>query len=159
MAMEEELARVAKAVDGGGVHISYMPGDELGPSVGFTTGLWRRYKAPEFCVVGAPEGVIATLLAELVAETSQVGGAAYKTGRQYDHLLDGANVEFVQVDERYYEEFFQHAVWYYQHHTQPPERFPVLQCVMPCTENLSFPWEERWPAHLDQVQPLLGSKL
>jgi len=155
---EAEFWKIANAVEKDGLwHLTYVD-DGATPRRGYTTGLWANFRHPEICVVGPTEETALALL-ETIAVAVKAGEGGFKPKTVYPDFLEDAEVEFLLVEEAWYEDSFANAVWYYAHHLKPPQRFPMLQCVLPYGGNGAFPWDEAWPSHLDNWQPLLGMRL
>ncbi|MBU6374173.1 MAG: DUF4262 domain-containing protein [Alphaproteobacteria bacterium] len=155
---EAEFWKIATAIEKDGLwHLAYVD-DGATPRRGYTTGLWANFRHPEICVVGPSEETALSLL-DVIAEAVRAGEGGFQPRTRYGQFLEGADVEFVRVEEALYEDAFPTAVWYYCHHLQPAQGFPMLQCVLPYGGNGAFPWDPDWPAHLDQWQPVLGLRL
>lgn len=152
------LPKIAMVVDGGKWHTSYLHADGVSPSVAHTMGLWRNFKVPEIVVTGVKESMAFELL-DVIANALIQRRVPLELKRRYDDFLDGASVEFIQVDEASYDDFLEDAVWFYVHHTKPAESFPALQCVLPENETGLFPWDDGFPEALERIQPLLGLRV
>jgi Domain of unknown function (DUF4262) len=148
------LLKVATAIEGGVWHTTHVEACDAGPAITYTTGLWKLHGVPEVVVCAMEEATAYALLDQI--------GRAFKDGfrptlgARCSQFLEDADVVFIRVDEAVYEEALEHAVWYYAHHLKPPQRFPVLQCVLPHKGTGRFPWEDGYPRALDDTQPLLG---
>jgi hypothetical protein len=155
---EAELWNIVRAVEAEKLwHLTFIE-DGATPRRGYTTGLWANLRHPEICVVGPTEDTMMALL-ETIAVAVKAGEGGFKPLTRYSQFLEGADVEFIRVDEALYEDAFPTAVWYYSEHLNPPQRFPMLQCVLPYGGNGAFPWDDHWPDHLDNWQPVLGLRL
>jgi hypothetical protein len=49
-------------------------------------------------------------------------------------------------------------VWFYAHHSAPPQQFFAVQAVLPTADGGFYPWDLAYPPHLEAAQPLLGIK-
>lgn len=155
---EAEHWKITQTVETDGMwHVTHVD-DKLSPRRSFTTGLWANFRHPEICVLGPTEAMAFELL-DVIGEDVRGGRGGFRPLTQYHQFLDGVGVEFVLVDEAWYEDMFSTSVWYYSHRCDPPMRFPMLQCVVPYAENGAFPWDVAWPAHLDRWQPVLGLRV
>ncbi|MFZ4601579.1 MAG: DUF4262 domain-containing protein [Caulobacterales bacterium] len=155
---EAEFWKILNAVERDKLwHVTFIE-DGATPRRGFTTGLWANFRHPEICVVGPSEETTFALL-DAIALAVRAGEGGFRPKTRYADFLEGADVEFIRVDESLYEDAFPTAVWYYCEHLKPAQGFPMLQCVLPYGENGAFPWDDDWPAHLDNWQPVLGLRL
>lgn len=152
------MALIARDVDAGGFHIMHTPADEAGPAITYSIGLWRNFRHPEVAVCALSEDAGVALI-------DRIGGDIAQTRRGFmpetiaDDLLDGAAVVFIAINEDFYEDALDMAVWFYAHHTRPAEPFPAVQAVVPTAESGLYPWDVDYPPHLEPVQPLMGAKL
>lgn len=155
---EAEFWKVTNAIERDRLwHVTFID-DGTSPRRAFTTGLWANFRHPEICVFGPSEQTAFELL-DVIGDAVRNGQGGFRPKTPYADFLDGAAVEFVRVDEAWYEQFFPTAVWYYCERLQPAQGFPMLQCVLPYAENGAFPWDVEWPEHLDRWQPVLGLRV
>jgi hypothetical protein len=151
------MALIARDVDAGGFHIVHTPQDLAGPAITYSVGLWRNFRHPEVAVCALSEEAGIALI-------DRIGGDIARRRRAFmpetvaEDILEGAAVIFIAMNEDFYEDTLDMAVWFYVQHTSPPEQFPAVQAVLPTADGGLYPWDGAYPAHLERVQPLLGAK-
>ncbi len=116
------------------------------PSYGYTVGLLRQYRHPEFVLVGVPPAAAVTL-DELAARARD--GEVFAPGDQPD-VLPGYRTELVAVDlVKSSTELL--AAW-----NLNDEPVPALQLVWPDEQN-RLPWDAGYSMSPD-AQPLWGRR-
>jgi hypothetical protein len=154
---EERLSWIAKTVDNGQWHATHIAEDDMGPAITHSTGFWRNFRFPEIVLCGVDMETGFDIL-EAIHAAARASQLIPRAGVRTDLYLEDGQVEFIAIDETRYEEAMQDAIWYYQHHLAPPERFPALQAVLPQQRSGLFPWDEGYPEALWAIQPLLGRR-
>jgi hypothetical protein len=151
------MALIARDVDAGGFHIVHTPEDMVGPAITYSIGLWRNFRHPEVAVCALSEEAGIALIDRIGADIAKAR-RGFMPETVADDLVEGASVTFIAINEDFYEDALDMAVWFYVHHTRPPEQFPAVQAVLPTVEGGFYPWDVDYPQHLERVQPLLGMK-
>jgi hypothetical protein len=151
------MARIDRSVAAGGWHIVHTPADETGPAATYSVGLWRNFRHPEVIVLGARDAMAQALI-ERIANDVRDRRRGFMPETVAGDLLEGAAVTFIAVDETFYEDALEWAVWFYAHHSAPPDVFPAVQAVLPTADGGLYPWDRDYPRALEPVQPLLGIK-
>lgn len=122
------------------------PTDE--PNFAYSTGLYETFNKPEILIVGLKPDLSHILINNI--------GYDYKNKRQFqigklhDGILDKFDCLLIDVEKKYYKNYFGQSLWYYQN-----EGFPVTQIIYP-TINGFFPWDDAFPKNLKQ--PILNEK-
>jgi hypothetical protein len=156
---ETELQlKIVAVVDRGGWYVVHVAADAAGPAFTYSIGLWRNFGHPEV-IVAALEEQAGFDLIDQIGLAVKARQLTLNSKSRLEDFVEGAALEFITVDEGVYEKTMEWAVWYYCHHLSPAQRFPALQAVLPQRESGLYPWDDRYPEHLDHVQPLLGLRV
>ena len=119
------------------------------PSYSFSVGLYHTLGHPELVILGQkPE--TAHRLINHAGEMIRAG-RRFTDGERTDGILDGYPAVFVNIEERYFREYFGYARWFYR-----GSDFPMLQIVWPDKTSGAFPWEDGYTPELFWRQRVLG---
>jgi len=122
--------------------------DDRGPGFCYSVGLYKHYQHPEIVIVGLKLDLAHILINEIGESIKE--GKKFHSGEFYPEILDDFRCLMVNVDKEYYQDYFGYGLWYYK-----DDAFPVLQCIYPTIKGI-YPWEEKWPEDLADIQPILG---
>jgi hypothetical protein len=130
-----------------GLQVILVRGTEYSPSFAYSVGLYKTYKHPEIICFGLPQ----KLAHEIINDVAELikNNDAIKPHTNYSNIFKNSRAEFLAVDERNFEDYFQAALNYYE-----DTKFPALQLVWTDTNN-KFPWEENFEQKFLYDQPLL----
>jgi hypothetical protein len=119
------------------------------PNFAYSIGMYETFGLPEILIIGLKPELQHVLI-------NNIGGS-YKSGLKLQSgifqkdIIDNFDCLIVEVEKKYYEDYFGQALAYYGH-----DNFPVYQIVYPTTKGI-FPWEADFPKTLKQ--PILGERL
>jgi hypothetical protein len=121
--------------------------DELGPAYAYSVGLWRGLLHPEIVVVG----LVSEAAHQLINDVGDAikAGKRFELGEEYDGLVPGYKVAFVEVHPSNIGAYLGYACWF----NREPD-FPAYQCVWPDREG-RFPWDDGFDEQFRLKQPLL----
>lgn len=131
-----------------GLHVIHVLEDEKGPNFSYSVGLFHTYQHPEIIMIGLKRELAHILINNIAFDIKE--GKTYKGGQFYSDILDDFECLMLDVEAKYYDEYFGQASRFYKSND-----FPVLQCVYPTVSGV-YPWEDNWPENLKNIQPLLG---
>lgn len=103
------------------------------PAYAFSAGFHHSFAHAEVLVLGLPLATSVAMI-DTIAECVRNGGR-FEAGQRSDRVLEGFEVEFVEIDPSNYRTYLGFDLWLYRF-----RRFPALQCVWPDANGL-FPWE------------------
>ncbi len=129
--------------------VGVAEGDEQPPFV-YSVGLYLSFGHPEIIVIGLPQNVGHTMIANAVNQLKT--GEPIEWDRRNPNILEGYDVVFKVVDISNYREHLGYALWFYG--SLPPDIFPILQLVWPDKNGL-FPWDVGFESSLVSIQPQL----
>jgi hypothetical protein len=132
-----------------GWHVVKVDDDAVGPSYGYSIGLFEKFNHPEIIIIG-PEVDIIHFLINQIGE-SVMKGVIFQPAYSYSTFIEGAYLRFATVDKKYYPTYVEHAKDYYTNNA-----FPLLQCLYPDPKGI-YPDQATWPEILNAIQPYLGS--
>ena len=139
---------ILKHVETYGCHLALLESDGYLPAFAYSIGLFENYQHPELIVFGMPTEVMGIILNYLRDEIKS--GKSFVTGQTYEDVLEGYEVQFLEVNKDNYPEYFGYGAWYYNNSFD----FPALQLVWPDKEA-KWPWEEGFNEKWKFKQPLL----
>jgi len=129
-------------------HLALLESDGYSPAFVYTIGLYEKFQHPEIIIFGLKTDVMGHLLNELKNEIKK--GGIYKPNQKYSGLLDGYEIQFLEVNEESYADYLGYAGWYYKNTFD----FPVLQMIWPDKQR-KWPWESGFNKNWKFKQPLL----
>lgn len=129
-------------------HLALLESDGYLPAFAYTIGLYEKFRHPEIIIFGLTTDVMGHLLNGLRDEIKK--GNAFKPNETYSGLLEGYEVQFLEVKEENYPDYLGYAGWYYK----KTFNFPVLQVVWP-DKGSKWPWESEFNESWKFKQPLL----
>jgi hypothetical protein len=77
-------------------------------------------------------------------------GKRFSALNYYPDILDDFKCYFVDVNLSDYDAYVGQAQRYYG-----SDDFPLLQCIYPTVKGI-YPWEDKWPESIKNLQPILG---
>lgn len=133
-------------------HLALLESDGYLPSFVYTIGLYEKFQHPEIIIFGLKTDVMGRLLNHLRDEIRK--GESYKSNKIYSGLLEGYEIQFLEVKKENYPDYLGYASWYYKKSFD----FPVLQMIWPDKES-KWPWENDFNEHWKFKQPLLDRNI
>lgn len=130
-----------------GCHLICIESDGYLPSFVYSIGLFEKFNHPEIIVFGLDIDLMGLLINNIKDEIKK--GHVFKTGELYADHIDGFKIQFLEVAQVNYNDYFGYAGWYYDSFN-----FPVLEFIWPDKEN-KWPWEENFNDNWKHKQPLL----
>lgn len=138
---------IADNIDQFGCFIVHVEGDDYLPGFTYTIGLFQQYNHPEIICFGLASEVAGSMLNYACEQVA--ANQVFKVQTPYSEFIDRYTIQFIDVDESYYQDYFGTANHYY-HHTD----YPVLQLIWPDKEGY-FPWDPAFNPNFKFRQPLL----
>lgn len=129
-------------------HLALLENDGYSPAFVYTIGLYEKFQHPEIIIFGLKTDVMGHLLNGLRDEIRKEN--SYKLNQKYSGLLEGYEVQFLEVNKENYADYLGYAGWYYKNTFD----FPVLQMIWPDKES-NWPWESGFNENWKFKQPLL----
>lgn len=119
------------------------------PNFAYSIGLFETFGLPEILIIGLkPE--LQHIIINNIGEDYKAG-KKLESGTFQKDIIDNFDCWVVEVDKKYYKDYFGRALWYYKN-----DNFPVYQIVYPTTKGI-FPWEDDFPKTLKQ--PILSESI
>lgn len=118
------------------------------PSFSYSIGLYESYQHPEIICFGLPTDLAHTIIND-VANLIKDGETIVLNQEYGDQIFKESRAQFLQVDAKNIEDYFDAALNYYQH-----ENFSALQLVW-ADRNNKLPWEDGFEERFIYDQPLL----
>lgn len=142
---DEKLLSDVKEV---GWHIVGIEADDKGPAYSFSVGMKYSLHKPEILIMGLPSEVGIGLINNI--GYMQREGIEFKANKNYEDVLEGFPVQFVEVDRAHYYEYLGYACWFYRGND-----FKVLQMVWTDKQGF-FPWDKEFDERFISFQQLLN---
>jgi len=131
-----------------GCHLVLIEADNYLPGFVYSIGLFKRFGHPEIICFGLKTEVMAAIINHACSLIEK--GETIEANKRYSGFLEGYDIQFLQVSDEYYPQYFGYGGWFYDMTFD----FPVLQLVWPDKEH-RFPWEEGFNPDWKFRQPLL----
>lgn len=130
----------------GWFHTSVAPREgEDGPSFGYTTGFWLKFRFPELIVFSLRRQVAHDTFWHVYRELD--AGKQFAIGEPRDDIFQNAAVVLLPVSPEEYQSHLGWSRWFYG-----GDEFQCLQLVFPDT-NGYFPWSDRGSDSFRTSQP------
>ncbi|CAI2768117.1 DUF4262 domain-containing protein [Flavobacterium collinsii] len=130
-----------------GLHVIIIKSTDYLPSFAYSVGLWQKYNHPEIICFGLSISLLHEIIND-VAEIVKTNEVLVKN-KTYLNIFEDSRVEFLKVDPRNINDYFNTAIKLYK-----TDDFPALQLVW-TDRNDKFPWEENFEEKFLHEQPLL----
>lgn len=130
-----------------GCHVIRVLEDDEHPPFTYTLGIERTSQQPELLIAGLNQEVSLWIANEYNRRVQ--AGERFVHGQRVFGFLEGFELEFRNVDESRYREYFGWALWLYR-----GPSFRVLQAIWPTTTGI-WPWEDGGSEWYHYVQPVL----
>ncbi|MEM7421810.1 MAG: DUF4262 domain-containing protein [Pseudomonadota bacterium] len=144
--MNEAEIKIMENISTYGCHVtSVFDPKEQDPNFTYTTGINRQESRPELIIVGL-RSELSSLIANEYNRRIQEGEVLMEDGF-YEGFLDGFEVCFKPVANRFKEEFMLSCNWLYEGTT-----YPALQLVYPTVDGI-WPWEAKASDSFKLLQP------
>lgn len=131
-----------------GCHLALLEPDNYLPGFVYSIGLFKKFGHPEIICFGLKTEVMSAVLnhaCDLIKN-----GETLTTKKLYSGFLEGYEIQFLQVDKDYYQNYVGYAGWFYDSSFD----FPLLQLVWPDKQH-KFPWDKDFNPDWKFKQPLL----
>ncbi|MEP1553226.1 MAG: DUF4262 domain-containing protein [Paraglaciecola sp.] len=144
--MNQAEIEIMKNIEEYGCHVtSVFDPKEDDPNFTYTTGITRQTKKPELIILGLRNDLASWIANEYNSRIQN--DENFSVGDFYEGFLDGFEVCFKPVAEKYKEEHMLSCNWLYK-----GTDYPVLQLVFP-TVNGIWPWEKDASESFKSLQP------
>lgn len=131
-----------------GLQVLHVFGDETGPGFSYSIGLYKTYEHPEIIMIGLSQDLMHSLINSMASEIKK--GKVYTAFQFDDDILENFDCYITEVSKDNYYPYVVQASNYYGN-----DDFPLVQCIYPTTKGI-YPWDERWPNEIKDLQPILG---
>ena len=131
---EDNITVVNDNIEKYGCHLTLIEEDNYLPAFVYSIGLFKKFGHPEIICFGLKTDVTSAIInhaCDLIKN-----GETLITNTLYRGFLEGYNIQFLQVDKEYYQNYVGYAGWFYNSFD-----FPLLQLVWPDKQH-KFPWEK-----------------
>lgn len=149
---KEAKERIVNDIKEYDCHLALLESDGYLPAFVFTIGLFEKFQHPEIIIFGLKTNVMGHLLNGLRDEIRK--GKSYNPNQTYSGLLEGYEIQFIEVKKENYPDYLGYAGWYYKNSFD----FPVLQMIWPDKEN-KWPWDSDFNENWKFKQPLLDRNI
>ncbi len=129
-------------------HLAMLESDGYLPAFSYTIGLYEKFQHPEIVTFGLKIDVMGHLLNHLRDQIKK--GESYEPNKTYSGLLEGYEIQFLEVKKENYPDYLGYTGWYYKKSFD----FPVLQMIWPDKES-KWPWQNDFNEDWKFKQPLL----
>ncbi len=131
-----------------GCHLALLEADSGLPAFVYSIGLFKKFKHPEIICFGLKTNVMASIINH--ARDLIKSGESLIPGNRYRGFLEGYEIQFIEVDKEFYQNYLGYAGWFYDMNFD----FPVIQLVWPDKQH-NFPWDKDFNSDWKYTQPLL----
>nr|WP_316632742.1 DUF4262 domain-containing protein [uncultured Flavobacterium sp.] len=130
-----------------GLQVIIIKSTDYSPSFAYSVGLWQKCNHPEIICFG----LSTSLLHEIINDVAEIikANELLVENKTYPNIFEDSRVEFLKVDPRNINDYFNTAIKLYE-----TDDFPALQLVW-TDRNDKFPWEENFEEEFLYKQPLL----
>ena len=118
------------------------------PSFSYTVGIYEKQQRPEVIVVGLDTDIAHSMVNKYNRRIQK--GEEFELGKYYSGFLEGFDVIFVSVAEKYFDEYPLACNTHYGE-----GKFDIIQMVWP-TIGGKWPWEEGTSEFYQWAQPILN---
>ncbi|RYU87246.1 DUF4262 domain-containing protein [Mucilaginibacter terrigena] len=132
-----------------GLQVQHVLEDELGPGFSYSVGLFKSYGHAEIIIVGLKQNLAHTLINNMANDIKE--GKVFAALTYEEDIIDDFNCYIIEVDKENYDSYVGQAQNYYG-----GDDFPLIQCIYPTVQGI-YPWEDKWPKEIKDLQPILGS--
>jgi hypothetical protein len=131
-----------------GLQVMYVMEDDHGPDFSYSIGLFESYRHPEIIIVGLKQQLAHILINNMANDIKE--GKVYVPLSYEADILDNFNCYIIEVEKLNYDNYVGQAQRYYE-----GDGFPLLQCIYPTVKGI-YPWEDKWPESIKNLQAILG---
>jgi Domain of unknown function (DUF4262) len=131
-----------------GCHLALLEPDNYLPGFVYSIGLFKKFGHPELICFGLKTEVMSAILnhaCDLIKNSETLS-----TNKLYSGFLECYEIQFLQVNKDYYQNYVGYAGWFYAMSFD----FPLLQLVWPDKQH-KFPWDKDFNYDWQFKQPLL----
>jgi Domain of unknown function (DUF4262) len=114
----------------------------------FSIGFYETWEFPELIIFGRSRATARHILNTIAIGLDDNHRPDLSTTT--DTLIPGAKCLFLEVLERYYQDYVGFALWYYR-----KRKFPLYQIIWPNSDGL-YPWSPSATKAVKEWQPVLG---
>jgi hypothetical protein len=147
--LSEEDKLIIDNIENVGCHILKVGEGEGKPGFAYSIGIGLTRKHPDLTIQGLNLDLAHAMINNYCDRLKD--GETFESGKFYSGFLEEFDVYFVEVDKKYYEEYFGFATWLYQ-----GKDYKMLQLIWPTTDG-KWPWDEDTTALYDWAQPILNA--
>lgn len=145
--MDKGEEKAIKDISQYGCHVLNILGEEEHPPFSYSIGIEKTSGQPELVVVGLKHELSQFMINEYNRRVRS--GQSFKSGQRASDFLEGFEIEFREVHQSHFREYFGWGIWLYK-----GTGFRVLQAVWPTTSGV-WPWEQGTSEYYLHIQPLL----
>ena len=149
---KEFKERIIADVEKFGCHLVLLEADNYMPAFVYSIGLYKKFNHPEIICFGLKTEVMAGILNDVCDFVKN--GEIMEKGKLYSEFLVDYDIQFVEVEKEYYQNYVGYAGWFYDKTFD----FPLLQLVWPDKQR-KFPWDEEFNPEWKFKQPLLDRNI
>ena len=124
--MDEHEQKALDDIDKYGCHILHVMDDDENPGFSYSIGIEKKTNNPDLIIMGLKNEVAQWMINEYNNRVKN--GEVFKPSKYYEGFLDGSDVMFIEVNKKYYKEYFGWGLWY-----NKSDDFKMLQMVYPST--------------------------
>jgi len=135
-------------IDKFGLNVRHVLAENDLPPFSYSIGLVKSYCHPEIIIVGLKQQLAHLLINNMATDIKK--GKVFVPFKYEPNILDDFNCYFIEVEKSNYDQYVGGAQQYYK-----GDEFPLLQCIYPTIKGI-YPWEEKWPESIKNLQPILG---
>lgn len=147
--MDKNEKKALDDIEEYGCHIiNVMEGDDT-PKFSYSIGIETSQGRPDLIIFGLDPKIAMFMINEYYRRLSE--GEEFKKGAIYGGFLEGFEVCFVAVDDRFIGDYFGWGMWYYK-----DTDFHPLQLIWPSTGG-QWPWDSERTEYFEWCQPVLTS--
>lgn len=144
--MNEFERKIIKNIEKYGCHVtSVFDPKEKDPDFTYSIGIHKVENQPELIVLGLRHELSSGIVNEYNRRIKN--GERFVIGEYYEGFIEGFQVTFQEVAERYKEEYMLSCNWLYD-----GINYPVMQLVFPSVKGV-WPWEKEASESFKKLQP------
>lgn len=149
--MNESEKKIINNIEEYGCHVtSVFDPEERDPDFTYSIGIYKVENQPELLVLGLRHELSSWIVNEYNRRIKE--GEKFVLGEYYEGFIEGFQVTFQEVADKYKNEFMLSCNWLYG-----GINYPVMQLVFPSVKGL-WPWEKEASEGFKILQPSFQEK-
>lgn len=150
--MNESEKKIIKNIEEYGCHVtSVFDPEEKDPDFTYSIGIHKVESQPELIILGLRHELSSWIVNEYNRRIKE--GERFVPGEYYEGFIEGFQITFQEVADKYKEEFMLSCNWLYG-----SINYSVMQLIFPSVKGV-WPWEKEASEGFKKLQPSFQEKV